>query len=97
MKYQHCKFLNFEVKILKPIIFRRGGVLLKRKLFICIKIITKFLLEIHWPFFMKGIHIEPTSAINETRLEIRSLEKGQSDKVKIIKSGMLSNYYFFLS
>ncbi|KAE8022821.1 hypothetical protein FH972_008590 [Carpinus fangiana] len=34
------------------------------------------------------IHIEPASAINETRLDIQSLEKGQSDKVKIIRSGI---------
>jgi hypothetical protein len=32
------------------------------------------------------IHVEPTSAINETRLDIRSLENRQSDEVKIIRS-----------
>jgi hypothetical protein len=72
-------------------------VLLKGKLLICINTITKFLLEIYswpyWPFLMKGIHIEPASAIMETRLDIRNLEKRQSDKVKIIESVMLLKFF----
>jgi hypothetical protein len=45
---------------------------------------------------MKGIHIKPSSVIKEIRMDIQSLEKGQSDKVKIIGSGMLPIFFFLL-
>jgi hypothetical protein len=72
-------------------------VLVKRKFLICMKTITKFLLGIYWSFFMKGIHIEPASVVNETRLNIQSLENCQSDEVKIIRSGMLPNLFIYFS
>ena len=43
---------------------------------------------------MKGVHIEPASVIKEICLDIRNLEKSQSDKVKIIESSMLLNFFF---
>jgi hypothetical protein len=42
---------------------------------------------------MKGVHVEPANVIKEIRLDILNLEKSQSDKVKIIKSGMLPNFF----
>jgi hypothetical protein len=51
--------------------------------------VTGFLLKINWHFLMKGIHIQPASDTEETRLNIENVEKSRSDQVKIIGSGML--------
>ena len=62
---------------------------------ICINTIIKLLLEIHWLFFMKGIYIPPTRAIEEIRVDIQNVEMCQSNQVKIIKLGMFLSKLFF--
>jgi hypothetical protein len=58
-------------------------------------LLRNFLLEIHWPFVMKGIYIQPARATEEIRLNIQDVEKSQSDQIKIIGSGMLWSKLFF--
>jgi hypothetical protein len=52
-------------------------------------LLPNFLLEIHWPFVMKGIYIQPAWATKEIRLNIQDVEKSRSDQIKIFGSGML--------
>jgi hypothetical protein len=44
---------------------------------------------------LKGIYIQPARAIEEIRLNIQDVEKGRSDQIKIIESGMLWPKLFF--
>jgi hypothetical protein len=58
-------------------------------------LLPNFLLEIHWPFVMKGIYIQPVQATKEIRLNIQDIGKSRSDQIKIIESGMLWPKLFF--
>jgi hypothetical protein len=44
---------------------------------------------------MKGVHIQPTSAIEEIRLSIQNNERLESNQVKTTRSGMLFLKLFF--
>jgi hypothetical protein len=58
-------------------------------------LLPNFVLEIHWPFVMKGIYIQPARATEEFRVNIQDVEKSRSDQIKIIGSGMLCPKLFF--
>jgi hypothetical protein len=58
-------------------------------------LLPNFLLEIHWPFVMKGIYIQPARATKEIRLNIQDIGKSRSNQIKIIESGMLWPKLFF--
>jgi hypothetical protein len=59
-------------------------------------LLPNFLLKIdHWPFVLKGIYIQPARATEEIRLNVQDIEKGRSDQIKIIGSGMLWPELFF--
>jgi hypothetical protein len=59
-------------------------------------LLPNFLLEIHWPFVMKGIYVQPARATEEIRLNIEDMENSRSDQITIIGSSMLGPTFFSL-
>jgi hypothetical protein len=58
-------------------------------------LLPNFLLEIHWPFVMKGIYVQPARATKEIHLNIEDVENSLSDQITIIGSGLLWPTLFF--